>query len=97
MLSDAIGARVEVSVDGRKIFRTLYAGDAFLSQSSKSLRFGLGESTKIDGIKVKWPSGVVETFDIGSKIGEFTLRQGTGKIEAIKPIVFKKKIDSLAQ
>ena len=94
--SDAIGARVEVSVDGRKIFRTLYAGDAFLSQSSKSLRFGLGESTKIDGIKVKWPSGVVETFDIGSKIGEFTLRQGTGKIEAIKPIVFKKKIDSLA-
>ena len=94
--SDAIGARVEVSVDGRKIFRTLYAGDAFLSQSSKSLRFGLGESTKIDSIKVKWPSGVVETFDIGSKIGEFTLRQGTGKIEAIKPIVFKKKIDSLA-
>ena len=93
---DAIGARVEVGVDGRKIFRTLYAGDAFLSQSSKSLRFGLGESTKIDGIKVKWPSGVVETFDIGSKIGEFTLRQGKGNIEAIKPIVFKKKIDSLA-
>ena len=93
---DAIGARVEVGVDGRKIFRTLYAGDSFLSQSSKSLRFGLGESTKIDGIKVKWPSGVVETFDVGSKIGEFTLRQGSGKIEPIKPIVFNKKIDSIA-
>ena len=69
---DAIGARVEVNVNGRKIFRTLYAGDSFLSQSSKFLRFGLGKSTKVNGIKVKLPSGHDEVFDIGFEAVSYT-------------------------
>lgn len=88
---DAIGARVEVNVNGRKIFRTLYAGDSFLSQSSKSLRFGLGKSTKVNGIKVKWPSGHEEVFDVGLEAGEFIIRQGTGKVESSKAPAFLKE------
>lgn len=62
---DAIGARVEVHLDdasSRKLVRTLYAGDAFLSQSSKWLHFGLGEATSIARVVVRWPGGETETY-----------------------------------
>ena len=39
---DPVGAKVEMKVGSRTLFRTLYAGDSFLSQSSKWLHFGLG-------------------------------------------------------
>ena len=63
---DAIGARVEVVVKPRnsesgppnteqsRLIQTLYAGDGFISQSSKWLHFGLGRSLDIQHIIVRW-------------------------------------------
>nr|NIP93013.1 CRTAC1 family protein [Akkermansiaceae bacterium]NIV25480.1 hypothetical protein [Gemmatimonadota bacterium] len=54
---DAIGARVELHLEGAAtpLLRTVRAGDAFLSQSTKWLHFGLGETTAIDRLVVHWP------------------------------------------
>ena len=60
---DAIGSRVQVELsDGRSLIRSLRAGDAFLSQSSKWLHFGLGGGT-VERLVVYWPNGGAESFD----------------------------------
>ncbi len=55
---DAIGARIEV--DGQT--KWLEAGSGFLSQHSKRLIFGLGESNTAKRVRIKWPSGAVQEF-----------------------------------
>lgn len=54
---DAIGARVEIEVAPSVgvISRTVTAGDAYLSQSSKWLHFGLGKAQRITSVRVRWP------------------------------------------
>ena len=58
---DAIGARVEVKLDGVAVplVKTVQAGSGFLSQSSKRLTFGVGEAKKVESVVVRWPSGKV--------------------------------------
>ena len=73
---DPVGARVEMKVGSRTLFRTLYAGDSFLSQSSKWLHFGLGNSGEINSVKVRWPSGQTESFVGISPGGKFIINQG---------------------
>ena len=63
---DAIGARVEVSLAARgeqPLVKTLRAGDGFVSQSSKTLHFGLGDATSIEWLSVRWPDGELQRFD----------------------------------
>ena len=86
---DGIGARVTVHLpdptNGETpsttlpIHQTLSAGDAFLSQSSKWLHFGLGEADSIESVLVRWPSGRLETFK-GCQLGNrYRLIEGAGK------------------
>ncbi len=53
---DAIGATITV---GRQV-KTLQAGSGFLSQHSKDIFFGLGETKGPVSATVRWPSGLVQ-------------------------------------
>ena len=69
---DAIGARVAITLNSnrpRTISKSVRAGSGFLSQSSKRLHFGLGNSSAIKQIVVRWPNGKSQTF------GPFSLEQ----------------------
>jgi tetratricopeptide (TPR) repeat protein/peroxiredoxin len=59
---DAIGARLEARTGDRLQIRTLVAGDAYLSQSSKWLHVGLGDAQRVDELTVRWPGGAAQTF-----------------------------------
>jgi peroxiredoxin/tetratricopeptide (TPR) repeat protein len=81
---DAIGARVEVHLAGaspRKLIQTLYAGDGFISQSTKWLHFGLGDAERIEKVVVRWPvaGGHVEEFRDFAPDKRYELVQGRGK------------------
>lgn len=84
---DAIGARVEVHCKGTaspKFFKTLHAGDGFLSQGSKWLSFGLGDASHVEKIVVHWPGGENETFS-GAEAGRrYLLTEGTGKAHELQ-------------
>jgi tetratricopeptide (TPR) repeat protein len=57
---DAIGATVTIeSGKGRQI-RTVRAGSGFLSQHSKEIFFGLGDSKGPVQATIRWPSGLVQ-------------------------------------
>ncbi|NIL99796.1 MAG: tetratricopeptide repeat protein [Acidobacteria bacterium] len=84
--ADAIGARVELFLDGRAepLLRHLVAGNGFLAQGSKWLHFGLAETRDIDRVVVHWPGGKPETFN-GLQAGQrYRLVQSSGKIEPVE-------------
>lgn len=77
---DAFGTKVVLRMkDGRTLRRELEPANGFLSQSDGRVHFGLGPSSDIDSVEVRWPLGRVETYR-GLKPGKYhSLREGDGR------------------
>jgi tetratricopeptide (TPR) repeat protein len=59
---DAVGARVTVVTDTLRATKIVQAGSGFISQHSKELLFGLGQSRGAAKLEIRWPSGAVQTL-----------------------------------
>jgi Tfp pilus assembly protein PilF/peroxiredoxin len=59
---DAVGARVSVETDAVRSTKLVTAGSGFISERSKELLFGLGQSRRIERLTVDWPSGRQQVF-----------------------------------
>ena len=59
---DAIGATVMLQTERGHQTRTLRAGSGYLSQHSKQIFFGLGESKGPIQASIRWPSGLVQNL-----------------------------------
>jgi tetratricopeptide (TPR) repeat protein len=57
---DAIGAVISVETDNGRRVRTLQAGSGFLSQHSKEVFFGLGQTNGPVQASIRWPSGLAQ-------------------------------------
>jgi tetratricopeptide (TPR) repeat protein len=73
---DAIGARVEI--DGQA--KWLDAGSGFLSQHSKRMIFGLGSSTRVQSVKITWPSGLMQDFSDLQAGRSYSVAEGSTEI-----------------
>ena len=80
---DAIGARVSIETDRLRRTRVVQAGSGFLSQHSKELLFGLGQSNRVVKLTVEWPSGRNQVFTEVSLNGRLRLVEG-GTLETEK-------------
>ncbi|MBI1268681.1 MAG: T9SS type A sorting domain-containing protein [Cryomorphaceae bacterium] len=60
---NAIGARVEIYGDFGVQIREVRSGRSFAPMSSMIVHFGLGQSTAIDQVIIKWPSGTITQLD----------------------------------
>jgi hypothetical protein len=58
----AIGARVTVSVAGRRLIDEVRSGGSFCSQNDLRIHIGLGAGSRADRIEVAWPSGATEVI-----------------------------------
>lgn len=68
---NGIGSRVEIYGEWGMQIREVRSTQSFSNMSSLTVSFGIGQSTEIDSIVVKWPSGVrtlVKTPDINSTV-----------------------------
>ena len=60
---NGIGARVEIyGVFGKQI-RDVRSGEGFEFMSTLNTHFGIGQSTAISQIIIRWPSGIVDTIN----------------------------------
>lgn len=58
-----IGAQVQVTLqDGTVQTKLLLSGDVMSGQTALELLFGLGQSTIVSKVEVKWPSGTVDAL-----------------------------------
>jgi hypothetical protein len=60
---DAIGAVVRLHRGGTIMTRQVQGACGYLSQSSNTIHFGLGDSTDYDRIEIVWPSGLRQRLD----------------------------------
>ena len=60
---DAVGARVEIDAGGRTRVGEVRSGGSYLSHNDMRVHFGLGETERVDEIRIRWPSGGTETLD----------------------------------
>ena len=54
---DAVGARVRVAAGGVVQSREVDGGCGFAAQSEPTLHFGLGDTTAVESVTIRWPSG----------------------------------------
>lgn len=59
----AIGSRVTIECNGRKIVRDMFPENGFMGQGPAEMIVGLGDARKIDTITVRWPTGFIQRFD----------------------------------
>lgn len=91
---DAIGAVVEVEMGQGKQRKTLRGGSGFLSQSTKSLHFGLGNGMKTVCATVEWPNGtkqVLASLPAGHRI---EVQEGSSDFRAFEFSAFKAHVPS---
>ena len=82
----AIGARVRVITGKHAQMDEVHTGTSVMSQSHLRLSFGLGSSTQIDMIEVKWPTTQkVEKFPNVAANQFITIKEGAGIIKRQPP------------
>jgi hypothetical protein len=60
---DAIGSRVTVDVDGRRIVEERKAGSSYQTSGDPRLHFGLGAAQAVSRVTVRWPDGQEQSFE----------------------------------
>ena len=74
----AIGARVRLATAAGQQVQEVRGGGSYYSQNDLRVHFGLGETTRIDRLEIRWPNGLQEKWtDVGiDRI--VTLKEGSG-------------------
>jgi enediyne biosynthesis protein E4 len=80
----AIGARVKLAAGGMTQTDEIHSGTSYLSQSDLRVHFGLGTTTKIDSVEIRWPSGRVEMLKNLAADKFYSVLEGRGIVEAEK-------------
>jgi len=76
---NGIGARVAVWAGSLRMIDEVRSGSSFISHNDIRLHYGLGNAARYESIRVRWPSGLEETFPAGAANREVLLEEGTGK------------------
>jgi hypothetical protein len=59
----AIGAEVTVFWNGQRQMQEVSGGSGFAAQNQRRLHFGLGKTSQIEKVVIRWPSGKIQTIE----------------------------------
>ena len=71
-------ARVIVKAGGIQQQQYVRSGGSFLSESERTLTFGLGGSNKVDSIEVIWPGGASQVLPSADARATYLISEGKG-------------------
>jgi enediyne biosynthesis protein E4 len=74
----ALGAVVTLEQGTDKHEKEVRSGDGYISQSDLRLHFGLGKSSRVQKIVIRWPSGLVETLSDLPANQYYVVQEGSG-------------------
>jgi hypothetical protein len=83
----ALNARVKIVAGGVTQTDEVHSGGSYLSQNDLRLHFGLGSTTNIDSVEIRWPSGAVENIRNLAADQFYSALEGRGIVpaETIRP------------
>lgn len=59
---DGLGARVEITAQGRRQSRRVEASYSYLASNDPRVHFGLGQASRVESVLVAWPDGSESRF-----------------------------------
>ena len=80
-----LGARVEAVVAGRRLVSHVSAGGGYQASNDERVILATGNATKLEQLRVYWPSGAIEVWDDLPLEPELVVIEGTGKREPRVP------------
>ena len=91
---DAIGACVTIETSAGRQTRMLQAGSGFLSQHSKDIFFGLGETKGPVRASIRWPSGLVQELQDLPGNHKIWVAEGAepSRMERFKPLTNRSSV-----
>ncbi|PKA83430.1 putative secreted protein (Por secretion system target) [Ulvibacter sp. MAR_2010_11] len=78
--TNGIGARIEIYGDWGMQIREIRSGQGFSHMNSLLGHFGIGSSTSIDQMIIRWPSGIVDTFNNPDPNTTHIIVEGSGTL-----------------
>src|SRR5437667_181115 len=75
---DGIGARITLKAGPRTLVDEVRSGSSYDSNNDMRVHFGLGGTTKIDFVQIRWPSGLVERFESPKVDSIQTIKEASG-------------------
>jgi hypothetical protein len=79
----AVGAQVRVTAGGKTLLSFVNGGNGFGSQSTARVHFGLGASSTIDRVEIRWPSGLKQVLEKLSADHVYKIQEGKAKTELL--------------
>ncbi len=80
-----IGARVLATVNGQPIVREQFPHNSFHSQMPGTVHLGLGDVTKVDQLRIQWPSGLVQELKAVPGDRHIVVEEGNDSFETVVP------------
>jgi len=80
---DAVGSTVYLTAGGVRQRGDVMSGGSFESSNDFRLHFGLGRSTTVDKLEVRWPDGVKESFTLPGVDRFFAIEEGKGLVPSV--------------
>jgi hypothetical protein len=77
---DAIGARIEIDAGGRMQAGEVRSGSSYLSHNDIRVHFGLGDSDRVDRVRVRWPNSPIQELTSLAADRVVTIREGQSAI-----------------
>jgi len=87
---DAVGARVRVTAGDLVLYDQRKGGMSYQSAQDPRLHFGLGPRTKVDGVEIIWPSGMVTTLSNLKSDRILAVKEGAGIVDRPFPRISPK-------
>jgi len=75
---DGIGAHITLRAGNRVFVDEVRSGSSYISNNDMRVHFGLGKTTTIDSVEVRWPNGQTEHFSNIPLDAVNQLREGSG-------------------
>ena len=80
---DAVGARIFIEAGGRRLMRTVQAGEGYLCASSFRQHFGLHDAETIERMTVRWPNGGESSFENLAVNARYRVVEGADQVELV--------------
>ena len=80
---DAVGSTVYLTAGGTRQRGDVMSGGSFESSSDFRLHYGLGASTTVDKVEIRWPDGSKETYALPGVDRYYAIEEGKGLVSSV--------------